>query len=86
MSLQPTIKEIAKRLNISVSIVARALHDHASVTKSQLYLLDSLQEKKRGFCSERNNDIFLPHSIQIKALLLSFGNNNFSAVGDYFKK
>lgn len=28
---QPTIKEIAKRLNISVSTVSRALHDHASI-------------------------------------------------------
>jgi DNA-binding LacI/PurR family transcriptional regulator len=27
----PTIKEIAKRLNISVSTVSRALHDHASI-------------------------------------------------------
>src|SRR5213083_2139500 len=32
MSLkQPTIKEIAKRLNISVSTVSRALHDHHSI-------------------------------------------------------
>ncbi len=32
MSLnQPTIKEIAKRLNISVSTVSRALHDHSSI-------------------------------------------------------
>ena len=28
---QPTIKEIAKRLNISVSTVSRALHDHKSI-------------------------------------------------------
>jgi LacI family repressor for deo operon, udp, cdd, tsx, nupC, and nupG len=28
---QPTIKEIAKRLNISVSTVSRALHDHHSI-------------------------------------------------------
>lgn len=28
---QPTIKEIAKRLNISVSTVSRALHDHPSI-------------------------------------------------------
>lgn len=28
---QPTIKEIAKRLNISISTVSRALHDHASI-------------------------------------------------------
>ena len=28
---QPTIKEIAKRLNISVSSVSRALHDHPSI-------------------------------------------------------
>ena len=28
---QPTIKEIAKRLNISVSTVSRALHDHSSI-------------------------------------------------------
>ncbi|PWU04084.1 MAG: LacI family transcriptional regulator, partial [Bacteroidetes bacterium] len=27
----PTIKEIAKRLNISVSTVSRALHDHPSI-------------------------------------------------------
>src|ERR1700716_3997952 len=27
----PTIKEIAKRLNISVSTVSRALHDHHSI-------------------------------------------------------
>lgn len=32
MSLnQPTIKEIAKKLNISVSTVSRALHDHSSI-------------------------------------------------------
>jgi LacI family transcriptional regulator, repressor for deo operon, udp, cdd, tsx, nupC, and nupG len=31
MSLQPTIKEIAKRLNISISTVSRALHDHPSI-------------------------------------------------------
>ena len=31
MYQQPTIKEIAKRLNISVSTVSRALHDHASI-------------------------------------------------------
>ncbi|HXL58840.1 MAG TPA: LacI family DNA-binding transcriptional regulator, partial [Chitinophagaceae bacterium] len=32
MSLkQPTIKEIANRLNISVSTVSRALHDHHSI-------------------------------------------------------
>src|SRR6476661_5457183 len=32
MSLkQPTIKEIARRLNISVSTVSRALHDHYSI-------------------------------------------------------
>ena len=28
---QPTIKEIAKRLNISISTVSRALHDHPSI-------------------------------------------------------
>lgn len=28
---QPTIKEIAKRLNISISTVSRALHDHSSI-------------------------------------------------------
>ncbi|WP_153797862.1 LacI family DNA-binding transcriptional regulator [Foetidibacter luteolus] len=28
---QPTIKEIARRLNISVSTVSRALHDHSSI-------------------------------------------------------
>ena len=28
---QPTIKEIAKKLNISVSSVSRALHDHPSI-------------------------------------------------------
>ncbi|MEP6844489.1 MAG: LacI family DNA-binding transcriptional regulator [Panacibacter sp.] len=28
---QPTIKEIAQRLNISVSTVSRALHDHSSI-------------------------------------------------------
>src|SRR6478752_5215746 len=28
---QPTIKEIAKKLNISVSSVSRALHDHKSI-------------------------------------------------------
>ena len=28
---QPTIKEIAKRLNISASTVSRALHDHPSI-------------------------------------------------------
>jgi len=36
---QPTIKEIAKRLNISVSTVSRALHDHSSIglrTKTQV--------------------------------------------------
>ena len=36
---QPTIKEIARRLNISVSTVSRALHDHASIglrTKMQV--------------------------------------------------
>jgi LacI family transcriptional regulator, repressor for deo operon, udp, cdd, tsx, nupC, and nupG len=27
----PTIKEIAKRLNISVSTVSRALHNHPSI-------------------------------------------------------
>ncbi|HOA37569.1 MAG TPA: LacI family DNA-binding transcriptional regulator, partial [Flavihumibacter sp.] len=27
----PTIKEIAKKLNISVSTVSRALHDHPSI-------------------------------------------------------
>lgn len=31
MSETPTIKEIAKRLNISVSTVSRALHDHPSI-------------------------------------------------------
>lgn len=31
MHHQPTIKEIAKRLNISISTVSRALHDHASI-------------------------------------------------------
>lgn len=31
MPRQPTIKEIAKRLNISISTVSRALHDHASI-------------------------------------------------------
>lgn len=38
-SKQPTIKEIAKRLNISVSTVSRALHDHSSIglrTKTQV--------------------------------------------------
>src|SRR5215211_9397817 len=30
-SHQPTIKEIAKTLNISVSTVSRALHDHSSI-------------------------------------------------------
>src|SRR4051794_29067729 len=30
-SKQPTIKEIARRLNISVSTVSRALHDHHSI-------------------------------------------------------
>lgn len=36
---QPTIKEIARRLNISVSTVSRALHDHSSIglrTKTQV--------------------------------------------------
>lgn len=36
---QPTIKEIAKKLNISVSTVSRALHDHSSIglrTKAQV--------------------------------------------------
>jgi len=36
---RPTIKEIAKRLNISVSTVSRALHDHSSIglrTKTQV--------------------------------------------------
>ena len=36
---QPTIKEIARRLNISVSTVSRALHDHTSIglrTKMQV--------------------------------------------------
>jgi LacI family repressor for deo operon, udp, cdd, tsx, nupC, and nupG len=28
---QPTIKEIAKKLNISISTVSRALHDHPSI-------------------------------------------------------
>src|SRR5687768_1349556 len=38
MSQKPaTIKEIAKRLNVSVSTVSRALHDHASIgTKTKL--------------------------------------------------
>ncbi|HEU4859491.1 MAG TPA: LacI family DNA-binding transcriptional regulator, partial [Chitinophagaceae bacterium] len=27
----PTIKEIARRLNVSVSTVSRALHDHPSI-------------------------------------------------------
>ncbi|HEV7621486.1 MAG TPA: LacI family DNA-binding transcriptional regulator, partial [Flavisolibacter sp.] len=31
MSFQPTIKEIAKKLNVSVSTVSRALHDHPSI-------------------------------------------------------
>lgn len=31
MPHQPTIKEIAKKLNISISTVSRALHDHASI-------------------------------------------------------
>jgi len=38
----PTIKEIAKRLNISVSTVSRALHDHPSIglrTKTQVQQL-----------------------------------------------
>ena len=36
---RPTIKEIARRLNISVSTVSRALHDHSSIglrTKTQV--------------------------------------------------
>jgi DNA-binding LacI/PurR family transcriptional regulator len=28
---QPTLKEIAKKLNISISSVSRALHDHPSI-------------------------------------------------------
>ena len=38
----PTIKEIAKKLNISVSTVSRALHDHPSIglrTKMQVQKL-----------------------------------------------
>ena len=31
MQKQPTIKEIAKKLNISISTVSRALHDHPSI-------------------------------------------------------
>ena len=39
MSLkQPTIKEIAGRLNISVSTVPRALHDHPSMACEQNYV------------------------------------------------
>ncbi|HWB93798.1 MAG TPA: LacI family DNA-binding transcriptional regulator, partial [Puia sp.] len=30
-SSSPTIKEIAKRLNVSVSTVSRALHDHPGI-------------------------------------------------------
>ena len=43
MSQKPaTIKEIAKRLNVSVSTVSRALHNHSSIglrTKTQVQLL-----------------------------------------------
>ena len=38
----PTIKEIAKKLNISISTVSRALHDHPSIglrTKMQVQKL-----------------------------------------------
>jgi DNA-binding LacI/PurR family transcriptional regulator len=42
MAAIPTIKEIAKRLNISVSTVSRALHNHHSIglrTKMQVQQL-----------------------------------------------
>jgi LacI family repressor for deo operon, udp, cdd, tsx, nupC, and nupG len=37
---QPTLKEIAKQLNISVSTVSRALHNHYSIglrTRTQVH-------------------------------------------------
>ncbi|MCW3466793.1 LacI family DNA-binding transcriptional regulator [Chitinophaga nivalis] len=48
---QPTIKEIAKRLNISVSTVSRALHDHHSIglrTKARVQQLAAEMNYERN--------------------------------------
>ncbi|MDI3322711.1 LacI family DNA-binding transcriptional regulator [Pinibacter soli] len=42
---QPTIKEIAKRLNISISTVSRALHNHPSIGLKTKTLVQQLAQK-----------------------------------------